>query len=166
MLTFVRRHLKPAVRRAVAWCLLVAVPVYAVSGTLVQLLGVRHVLSTRANKAESGKRHEHVVALSERTLPTEELTPGEWLRLAILMLGPCFATRPAMAPLLPLAAPMPNRSARPIVQHIQHFTVAAKLQAGKKRAGPRVQGGFALGAVAAAPACVCGGHASRPQAGR
>lgn len=90
------------------------------------------VMSTRANRAKGALGYDEVYARSQRDTATDGLTPVEWLRLAALMLGPCFATRPAEAPVIPLAAPIPNRSLRPAVQQIQHvFTRWARQQCGK-----------------------------------
>ncbi len=57
--------------------------------------------------------------------------------MAVLMLGPCFATRPQDAPALPLAAPIPLCSVRLAMQQVQHvFTLQAGTQAGKNRLIP------------------------------
>lgn len=90
------------------------------------------VMSARANRAKGAKCYDEVFALSRRDAATEGLEPLQWLRLASLMLGPCFAARPQDAPLIPLAAPIPSHSARPAAQQIQHvFTQAARAQSGK-----------------------------------
>ncbi len=90
------------------------------------------VISTKANQAKGVLGYEAVYERSRRASATDGLSPVEWLRLAALMLGPCFASRPADAPTIPLAAPIPNRSLRPIVQQVQHvFTLGARQQAGK-----------------------------------
>lgn len=90
------------------------------------------VMSTRANRAKGARRYEDVFALSQRSSANEWLSPAQWLRMAALMLGPCFARCPGAAPAIPLAAPIPNRSLRPAVQQVQHvFTQAARRQAGK-----------------------------------
>ncbi|MEO8280427.1 MAG: hypothetical protein ABI564_12100 [Ideonella sp.] len=92
------------------------------------------VMSTGANRAKGMLSYEAVYERSQRTSPIDGLAPVEWLRLAALMLGPCFADRPADAPIIPLAAPIPNRSLRPIVQQVQHvFTLGACKQAGKNQ---------------------------------
>ena len=90
------------------------------------------VMSTRANSAKGARSYSHVFALSERPAASGGLEPVEWLRLAALMLGPCFATQPRLAPAIPLAAPIPSYSVRPAVQQIQHvFTCHAHQQSGK-----------------------------------
>lgn len=90
------------------------------------------VISTQANKAKGNRSFEEVYALSRCERATDELTPAEWLRLAALMLGPCFATAPRLAPMIPLVAPIPDYSVRTAAQLIQHvFTVLATSQSGK-----------------------------------
>ncbi len=64
------------------------------------------VMSTRANRAKGALSYDDVFARSQCAASTDGLTPVEWLRLAALMLGPCFATRPAAVPVIPLAAPI------------------------------------------------------------
>lgn len=92
------------------------------------------VMSTRANRAKGSRSYEQVLALSEGGQESDGLQPMQWLRLAALMLGPCFATRPHEAPCIPLAAAIPMYSVRPAVQQIQHvFTTLAKPQSGKNR---------------------------------
>ncbi len=90
------------------------------------------VISTQANHAKANRSYEEVFALSSRDTSTVGLQPGEWLRLAALMLGPCFANRPEQAPSIPLAAPIPPYSVRLALQLIQHvFTSLARTQSGK-----------------------------------
>lgn len=91
------------------------------------------VMSVRANRAKGSLSFEEVLAIAESTtLPTGELTRAEWLRLAVLMEGPAFATRQHLAPLLPLVAPLPCRSVRLAIQQIQRlFTVYAGRHVGK-----------------------------------
>ncbi|MEF7613254.1 hypothetical protein V4F39_04960 [Aquincola sp. MAHUQ-54] len=92
------------------------------------------VMSTRANRAKGARRFEEALALSTREVPTDGLTPVQWLRLAVLMLGPAFATRPHDAPPLPLCAPLPSRAVRLAQQQIQRlFIVNARRPAGKNR---------------------------------
>jgi hypothetical protein len=92
------------------------------------------VMSRRANAAKGSRSFDEVLALSERSVSTDGLLPIEWLRLAALMLGPCFAARPHAAPCLPLAAPIPLFSVRLAMQQVQHvFTTQAGTQAGKNR---------------------------------
>lgn len=43
MLFQIRRQIPRAARRFVVWCLLVAIPVFGFSGTLVELLGANHI---------------------------------------------------------------------------------------------------------------------------
>lgn len=90
------------------------------------------VMSTRANRAKGHKGFEEVLALSGRPSAADGLERVEWLRLAALMLGPCFVARQAFAPLIPLAAPIPCFAVRPGYQQIQlAFTQGAQLQSGK-----------------------------------
>lgn len=82
----VLRLLKRSFRPLLTWCLLVAVPVYGVSGTLVELLGANHVhrqaaLSVtvakadpmegwvdmrRASSSSHGAQHDHSHSVFER----------------------------------------------------------------------------------------------------
>ena len=90
------------------------------------------VMSTQANLAKGARSFDEVRALAECGHPTDGLQPIEWLRLAALMLGPCFALRPRLAPVLPLIAPIPAYSVRLAMQQVQHvFTQMARTQAGK-----------------------------------
>ena len=90
------------------------------------------VMSTGANRAKGDRSFAEVWHLARADGPVAGLTPVEWSRLAALMLGPCFATRPGDAPLIPLNVPVPLHSARPAVQQIQHvFTTRAGRPAGK-----------------------------------
>lgn len=76
------------------------------------------VISTRANRAKGTKRFAEVSALAALQSPAEGLDPKAWSRLASLMLGPCFATDPACAPLHPLVALAP-RTVRTASQQLQ-----------------------------------------------
>ena len=90
------------------------------------------VMSTSVNRAKGDRSFEEVRVLAEANGATDGLLPVEWSRLAALMLGPCFATRPSAAPLMALNASIPPRSARPAAQQIQHvFTTMAARAAGK-----------------------------------
>lgn len=90
------------------------------------------VVSTAVNAAKGELGYEQVHALAEKDEPTHGLTPVEWLRLATLMLGPCFAARPHLVPVIPLAAPIPPHSLRPAVQQVQQvFTNEVGRAAGK-----------------------------------
>jgi hypothetical protein len=89
------------------------------------------VMSVRANRAKGSLTFEQVLALSRRE-QGGELSPAEWLRLAVLMQGPCFIGRQELAPLLPLVAPLPRHSVRLAIQQIQRlFALQAGRQAGK-----------------------------------
>lgn len=90
------------------------------------------VISRQANSAKANRSYEEVFALSNRETASAGLQPSEWLRLAALMLGPCFADRSEQAPSIPLAAPIPAFSVRLALQQIQHvFTALARTQSGK-----------------------------------
>ena len=78
------------------------------------------VISTRANLAKGDRSYAAVYALSQRPIATDGLTPGEWLRLAVLMLGPCHTELPYLAPALPLVAELPSYTARPAIQIVQY----------------------------------------------
>lgn len=92
------------------------------------------VMSRRANQAKGSRSFEEVLALADGSSRNDGLLPIEWLRLASLMLGPCFASRPQAAPCIPLAAPIPLHSVRLAMQQIQHvFTTQAGTQSGKNR---------------------------------
>lgn len=90
------------------------------------------VVSTLANRAKADRTYEEVYALSQQTDATNGLQPQEWLRLAALMLGPCFATRPRLAPVIPLTVPIPKQTVRLSMQQVQYvMTIMAKRSAGK-----------------------------------
>ncbi len=90
------------------------------------------VMSTAVNAAKGEMGYEQVFALSEKGEPTHGLMPVEWLRLATLMLGPCFAARPHLVPVIPLAAPIPSHAVRPAIQQVQQmFTNEVGRPAGK-----------------------------------
>lgn len=90
------------------------------------------VMSVAANAAKADLGYEQVYALSQRDAPSHGLTPVQWLRLATLMLGPCFAARPHLVPVIPLAASIPPHAVRPAVQQVQQvFTDGVGRPAGK-----------------------------------
>ena len=90
------------------------------------------VMSTAANRAKGGRSFDEVLGLSRCADCTEGLAPHEWLRMASLMLGACFAPHAGLAPLIPLAAPVAPCTVQPAAQVIQHvFTLTAGMQAGK-----------------------------------
>ncbi len=90
------------------------------------------VLSTRANRAKGRLGFDDVLALSRRAEVTHGLSGTEWLRLAVLMMGPCFTSRTDRAPTLPLCAPLPACSVRVALQQIQRLlTVHCPRTSGK-----------------------------------
>lgn len=92
------------------------------------------VISTHANLAKANRSYEEIFSLSELTHDTDGLSPLQWLRLAVLMLGPCFATRPQAAPAIPLVAPIPKLTVRLGTQQIQYAcTVNAGRLAGRNQ---------------------------------
>lgn len=78
------------------------------------------VMSTLVNQAKGNRGFDAVLALARADAGTDGLQPVEWLRLAGLMVGPCFATRPAQAPTLPLVALVPRGLALTAMQQTQH----------------------------------------------
>lgn len=92
------------------------------------------VMSVRANRAKGALDFAAVWAAARGEAAPGELTPAQWLRLAVLMQGPCFATRQHLAPLLPLVAPLPCRSVRLAMQQIQRlFTLQARRPQGRNQ---------------------------------
>ena len=90
------------------------------------------VIGTGANRAKGSRSFKDVLLLSQQSGPTEGLTPLEWLRMSSIMLGPCFASDPGAAPVIPLASPIPSHSMRQAVQQVQYvFTHGARQQSGK-----------------------------------
>lgn len=91
------------------------------------------VMSVRANRAKAALSFDEVLLRAQQADGADAaLTPAQWLRLAALMLGPCFATRHQLAPLLPLCAPLPLHSVRLALQQIQRLlTLHAARPAGK-----------------------------------
>ncbi|CAN5696045.1 hypothetical protein BH11PSE13_BH11PSE13_36340 [soil metagenome] len=92
------------------------------------------VMSTRANKAKGRRTFDEVLHLARMETQTDGLRPVEWMRLASLMLGPCFATEPSKAPLLPHIAPMTSHRLLLSSQQLQHVLCAwTGTQSGKNR---------------------------------
>lgn len=92
------------------------------------------VMSVRANKAKGRRGFDEVFALAQAAVATDGLQPAEWLRLAALMLGPCFAEAPQRAPLLAHVVPVSSHRLLLAAQQIQHvFCTQAASQAGKNR---------------------------------
>lgn len=90
------------------------------------------VMSTVANKAKSDRSFEEVHSLALQTSATGGLEPVQWLRVAALMLGPCFVSCPELAPDLPMPVPIPPGTARLPTQQVQcAFASAAGRPAGK-----------------------------------
>jgi len=95
------------------------------------------VMSTRVNRAKAALSFDEVLrfATVSHDGPAAAALPAtQWMRLAVLMLGPSFATadRHRLAPALPLCAPLPVHSVRLALQQVQRlFTVQAGRPAGK-----------------------------------
>jgi hypothetical protein len=90
------------------------------------------VMSVKANQAKGSLCFQQVHLKATEGHALDGLMPSEWLRLAVLMLGPAFATCPHSAPMLPLCTPLPTRSVRLALQQVQRlFTVHCPSHAGK-----------------------------------
>jgi len=79
------------------------------------------MMSSRVNRAKGTRGFDEVLALSQHAEPMSGLAPVEWLRLAVLMLGPAHAARPLEVPALPLCAPLPPTSVRTALQQVQRL---------------------------------------------
>lgn len=92
------------------------------------------VMSVRANRAKASLDFAAVLARAQAPQASDGLTPSAWQRMAVLMLGPAFALRPAEAPDLPLCAPLPTSSLRTATQQVQRLlTLAAGRAADRNR---------------------------------
>lgn len=78
------------------------------------------IISSRANLSKADLQFNEVYDRASGIVPDLQLTPEEWMRMAVLMVGPCFVEHPALAPILPLLAPLPLRTARSATQMIQY----------------------------------------------
>jgi len=89
------------------------------------------VMSTRANRAKGTKGLDEVSGLAMREAETEELTPREWMRLGMLMCGPCTAGTAAASelPPFPLVTKLPPNVVRRWdlqLQHIIHLAARSR----------------------------------------
>lgn len=90
------------------------------------------VMSTRVNLAKRDLTFVEVCARADSEVPTDGLEPAQWQRLSALMLGPCFADRPALVPTLPMTVPIPNGTVRFAIEQVQFaFAQRAARPAGK-----------------------------------
>jgi hypothetical protein len=90
------------------------------------------MLSARVNRAKGTRSFAEVLALSRLAEPAHGLTPIEWLRLAVLMLGPAHADKPVDVPALPLCAPLPPTSVRTALQQVQRLLTLNASQAASR----------------------------------
>lgn len=90
------------------------------------------VMSAKVNRAKGALGLDQVLVRAHSAESHEGLTPSEWLRLGVLMLGPTHALTPHEAPLLPLCAPLPSRSVRLAVQQIQRLLTESCLRLADK----------------------------------
>ena len=98
------------------------------------VLGNLAVVSARANRAKAALGFVAVLQRAQAATSSDGLPPAAWLRLAVLMLGPVFASRPLDAPDLPLCAPLPAASLRTATQQVQRLlTLAAGQAAARNR---------------------------------
>lgn len=92
------------------------------------------MLSARVNRAKGRRTFDEVLALSQLGEVSHGLQPIEWLRLAVLMLGPAHAEQPLDVPALPLCAPLPATSLRTALQQVQRLlTLNCGLAASRNR---------------------------------
>jgi hypothetical protein len=84
------------------------------------------VMSTLANEIKGNLSFDQVYEYAQGSCATNGLEPVQWLRLASVMLGPCYVDRKDEIPTIPLAAPIPLNTARFPTQIIQQlFTLMA-----------------------------------------
>lgn len=92
------------------------------------------MLAARVNRAKGTRTFDEVWALSRGAEAAGGLKPVEWLRLAVLMLGPAHAAQPLEVPALPLCAPLPPTSVRTALQQVQRLlTLNAGMAASRNR---------------------------------
>ena len=92
------------------------------------------VMSTRANAAKGSRTIDQVLQLAGGVAATDGLQPVEWMRMAAMMLGPCFATAPRLAPMLPHIVPVSSHRLLLANQQVQHvLCTMTATQAGKNR---------------------------------
>jgi hypothetical protein len=90
------------------------------------------VISVSANTAKGERSFDEVYELARGSRSEAGLAPEQWLRLASVMLGPCFVNNSDLIPIIPLAAPIPMFTARFVVQIIQQLiTIEARRSSGK-----------------------------------
>ena len=90
------------------------------------------VMSTRANLAKGDRNFDEVLRLAGLGHATDGIEPAAWLRLAAMMLGPCFVGNPVAAPDIPMPVGIPNFTVRMTTQQLQHlFASRCARHAGK-----------------------------------
>ena len=90
------------------------------------------IISTCANRAKSNHSFGDIHARASLSHDVDGLSPVHWMRMAALMVGPCFVEAPASAPVLPLLAPLPLATVRSATQMIQYvITLHARSAADK-----------------------------------
>lgn len=107
------------------------------------------VMSARANRAKSSLGFEAVLQRAASPRPHDGLAPEAWLRMAALMLGPCFAQHPQDAPDLPLCVALPATTLRTATQQVQRLLTLSAAQAAERN---RVLRGLAPAGSCAASA--------------
>lgn len=92
------------------------------------------IISTLANRAKADHSFQFVHEQALGNKHVSGLAPQEWMRLASLMLGPCFISSPGGAPILPLLTPLPLATVRSATQLIQYvLTLHTRSAAEKNR---------------------------------
>lgn len=90
------------------------------------------VMSVYANLKKGNYSFDEVYEFSQRKTSTGGLEPVQWLRMASVMLGPCFVERSDAIPTIPLLTSIPLHTARFSTQIIQQlFTMMAGRSSGR-----------------------------------
>ncbi len=90
------------------------------------------IMSALANRAKASHSFQAVYGRACAPDGDSGLAPQEWMRMAVLMLGPCFVDAPGAAPILPLLTALPVSTVRSATQLIQYvLTVRTRSAADK-----------------------------------
>lgn len=90
------------------------------------------IISTLANRAKAHHCFADVYERGQAAKGSGGLAPYEWMRIASLMVGPCFAEAPGAAPIVPMLAPLPISTVRSATQIIQYaLTIGTRSAADK-----------------------------------